>query len=155
MTTGEKNNPLNVKQGQSAWNGSTGKDARGHAIFASVPWGVRAAIRTLAQYQLVHKRWSLDTIMARWAPSSDTIGSIAGNKPNQPKTYAGFVADRIGIDKNSSIRLFRDNGDVLNECVLYAVVSAMAIYENGHGYKLDFEDFQEGVALYRDTWVKE
>ena len=150
MTVGEKNNnPLNVKNvGASPWKGSTGTDPKGHAIFPSRVWGLRAALRTLAQYQLKHKRWTIRAILETWAPSSDTIGSIAGAKPNEPSKYARFVSDRIGIEPDSAIRLFDTDGSVTCPPVLWALVDAMARYENGKAGVAMPQDFDEAVDLY-------
>jgi hypothetical protein len=139
-------NPLNVKGGVR-WKGKVGQDARGHAKFESEAWGTRAAIINLRSYWTKHRLRSVIGILQRWAPVTDTIGSIEGNPANQPHAYADFVAKRSGLPRNSSLSLFDSYGRVQNPDQLYRLVEAMSVYENGHGYRFDRKWFDAALEL--------
>jgi hypothetical protein len=138
-------NPLNIKAAGSKWAGMIRVDDRGHAVFADAPHGWRAAVRTLQQKCSAGKN-TLAAICRDWAPPSDTIGSIAGNAPNDPIDYARFVAKRVGISEQDRITLFDASGPHLS--LLMRVLRAMAIYENGHDYAMRDSEIMMGIALW-------
>jgi len=148
-TVGIRNrNLLNVKQNPAnPWRYSTGADSRGHTIFPSFPKGLRAGIITLRTYWTTHRLRTVADILARWAPSSDTIGSIPGAPPNSPAAYARFVSERMGVSPTSGLMLFRDNGEVRSAEQLFALVAAMATYENVASLVLPRSVFDEALKL--------
>ena len=147
MTVGERNNnPLNVKG--LGWRGQFKSDARGHAVFSSIPYGTRAAIITLRTYRFVHKLNTVAAILSRWAPASDTLGSIPGAPANSPEGYTRFVCERTGTTANAPLDLFDPTTrKVANPDLLFALTAAMARYENGKGYTLSRSDFDAALAL--------
>lgn len=147
MTVGERNrNPLNVKG--AGWRGQFGSDPRGHAIFLSVPYGIRAAIVTLRTYRFAHGLNTVAAILSRWAPSSDTVGSIPGAPANSPTDYTRFVCKRLGIEPTAALDLFEGGTrKVANPDRLFALLAAMAIYENRAGYTLHRADFETALSL--------
>jgi hypothetical protein len=136
------NNPLNIKQDpRDPWKGSHGTDARGHAVFDSPMYGVRAAMMSLDAKWRNGKR-SLYRICADWAPVDDTIGSIAGNPPNDPSEYACFCADYLGdVAPDESLRNPRE--EPAQWC---RVMRAMARYDMGEDCPWDV--IFDGVALW-------
>lgn len=143
-TAGIRNkNPLNVKG--KGWQGQVGNDSRGHAIFRDEIWGTRAAIVTLRTYWLKHKKRTVAEILSRWAPTSDTIGSIPGAPPNSPVEYARFVEKRTGLKPNEELRLFDFDGEVWSATQLYKLVAAMAEYENFAGHHLPQGTFLQAL----------
>jgi hypothetical protein len=148
-TVGVRNrNLLNVKQNPAnPWRYSIDKDARGHAIFPSFPKGLRAGIITLRTYWTTHKLRTIAGILSRWAPSTDTIGSIPGAPPNSPAAYSAFVAGRMGISPTATLMTFRDDGAVRSTDQLFALVSAMATYENTAALALPRHVFDEALKL--------
>ena len=135
QTAGVRNkNPLNVKG--TGWQGQIGNDKRGHAIFRDEIWGTRAAIVTLRTYWTKHRKHTVAEILSRWAPVTDTIGSIPGAPPNSPVEYARFVEKRTGLAPNQELRLFDFDAEVWSATQLYKLVAAMAEYENYAGYHL-------------------
>ena len=152
ITTGVKhNNPLNVKAFRKGkpvpdyWNGQNGVDSRGHAIFDISAYGIRAGIVLLRTYESKYKLSSIASILSRYAPSTDTIGSLPGAPPNSPEEYTRFVARETGLDPIKPLRIFAD-GKVKAPEKLFAVLSAMTIFENGHGYKLSRDDFDKALT---------
>src|SRR5688500_10842783 len=102
IAIGIKNkNYLNVKNGRSPWIDAGGKksktDSRGHAVFTDPAYGVRAGIMLLRTYFFTHNLRTIAEILARWAPATDTIGSVPGGPKNSPLEYSTFVAGRMGI----------------------------------------------------------
>lgn len=149
-TLGVRNrNLLNVKQNPSnPWRYSIGHDSRMHAIFPAFHKGIRAGIITLRTYWRTHNLRTVAGILARWAPSTDTIGSIPGAPPNSPADYARFVQSRTGIAPNDRLMTFHDDGTVRSADQLFGLVEAMASYENSAGLRLPREVFDRGLALF-------
>lgn len=138
-------NLLNVKG--DGWNYSLGRDARGHNIFPTFEKGLRAGIITLRTYYVKHKKRSIAAILARWAPRTDTIGSLPGAEPNAPEDYANFVAGRIGCGAYAVLDTFNEAGEIVNEDLLFELVAAMAAYENDAALKLPRDIFDGALAL--------
>lgn len=156
MSVGIKNNNyLNVKNGTSPWldaNGkSAGTDSRGHAVFQDPAYGVRAGILLLRTYFLKHKLRTIAAILSRWAPASDTVGSLPGGPPNSPEEYSRFVSDRMGVGPNEQLRLFDGEGHIEELGQLKDLFFAMAACEigkvNGKLFKVPEKDFAAGVEL--------
>jgi hypothetical protein len=145
--TGVRNrNLLNVK-GDDKWLYSLGRDSRGHHIFPSFPKGLRAGIIDLRSKFTRRKLRTISSILAVWAPSTDTIGSLPGAPKNSPADYSRFVAGRMGIGPNDTLMTFREDGQIRSPEQLYALVSAMVAYENGAGLVLPREVFNEALDL--------
>lgn len=153
-STGQRNkNPLNVK-GSDNWRGVVGRDGRGHCIFSDPAYGWRAALITLRTYYMTHKLRSIYAILSRWAPVSDTIGSIPGAPSNSPSAYAKFVAKRMGVGINDKLPLFDRRGKIKDGVILRELVKAMAVYENGVSYRPVEADLDSGFAL-SGLWPKD
>lgn len=145
------NNYLNVKNGADPWQDADGQtartDERGHAVFADPAYGVRAGIILLRTYFFRHNLRTVAEILSRWAPASDTVGSLAGGPPNSPLEYSNFVASRLGIHPNLRLDIFKEDRSVGNIARLRALFAAMAEYENGSGFQLPEEVFHAGLEL--------
>lgn len=150
--TGIKNkNYLNLKNGASPWLDAGGlnskTDARGHAIFTDSSFGIRAGIMQLRVYFLKHNRRTIAEILSRWAPASDTIGSLPGAPANSPLDYSTFVASRMGIGFNDKLDIFNEDKTIGNIARLRDLFLAMAEFENGNGFKVPLEEFNAGLEL--------
>lgn len=147
----ENNNYLNVKNGASRWMDAGGResrsDSRGHAVFSDPAYGVRAGILLLRSYFFKHNLRTVAEILARWAPASDTIGSLPGAPQNSPKEYATFVAGRMGISYNQKLDIFNEDKSIGNIAQLRELFFAMAAYEVGGGFKVPLKDFNAGLEL--------
>lgn len=143
------NNPLNVKG--SGWQGQTAQDSRGHAIFLNRAWGLRAAAITLRTYWAKHHRRSIAAILARWAPVTDTVGSLPGAPRNSPREYSEFIQRQTGLDPLHQLQLFGAGGEVYDERQLFAVMDAMSAFENGRVdgdfYRISRDEFNKAMKL--------
>jgi murein DD-endopeptidase MepM/ murein hydrolase activator NlpD len=143
-------NYLNVKNTDDRWmdagGRTSGTDDEGHAVFADAAYGVRAGILQLRSYFFKHNRRTIAEILARWAPESDTLGSLPGMPPNSPAKYSAFVAERMGIDFNRKLDIFNEDKSVGNIARLRDLFFAMAAYEN-RGFEVPVEDFNAGLEL--------
>lgn len=147
-TTGTRNrNLLNVKQGSDPWKYSTGKDSRGHAIFPNYAAGVRAGIVNLRSYWTRHGLKTLSGICNRWAPTSDTVGSIPGAPANNPNGYADFLAKRMGVKVTDTLGIFNGDGTVRDADQLFKLVSGMVVMENHVGVVLPRSVFDKALTL--------
>lgn len=142
------NNYLNVKNKPSnPWKGSIATDKRGHAKFSDPEWGIRAAILTLRAYWFSHGLRTVAGILSRWAPDSDTVGSIPGAPANSPDEYTRFVCDRMCVGPNDNLRLFKTDKSLNNLDNLNRLISAMAEYENYIDFKIPDGEFERAVSL--------
>ena len=145
------NNYLNVKNGADPWQDAGGKaagtDERGHAVFSDPAYGVRAGIVLLRTYFFKHNLRTIAEILSRWAPASDTVGSLPGAPPNSPAEYTSFVASRVGIKPNDKLDIFKEDRTVGNIARLRALFAAMAEYEVGNGFRVPEEVFHAGLEL--------
>jgi len=146
-TVGVRNrNLLNVK-GDDKWTFSLGRDSKGHHIFPSFPKGLRAGIINLRSYWTRHNLTTIAAILSRWAPSSDTIGSIPGAPRNSPAAYSKFVAARMGIKPTDQLMAFHSDGSVRSADQLFLLVEAMVSYENDSNLRLPRPVFDQALAL--------
>lgn len=146
-TVGVRNrNLLNVK-GCDQWKYSLGTDSKGHHIFPSFAKGLRAGLITLRSYYVKHELRTIYKILARWAPATDTIGSIPGAPANAPALYAKAVARRMGLKPTDQLMTFRPDGSIHSADQLYALVSGMVAYENAAHLELPRHVFDEALAL--------
>lgn len=139
-TTGNKNNNfLNVKKpGTQDWNGTTGYDKAGHAIFDTPENGIRAAALNLRAY---HKRGQAGTlldIVSQWAPTSDK------NAVNKPNEYAAFLAKKLGVGAKDRIDIFDKDGNPTD--TLPKLLKAMAEFENHAGFSIDDQILAKGLG---------
>ncbi len=151
--TGIRNkNYLNVKNGSSPWldagDRNSETDSRGHAVFTDPAYGIRAGILLLRVYYFKHGLRTIAEILSRWAPATDTIGSLPDGPPNSPLDYSIFVAARMGIGYNEKLDLFNeDDKTIRNIARLRALFFAMAAYEIGGGFKVPEDEFNAGLEL--------
>ncbi len=146
MSTGLRNrNYLNVKG--SGWKGQTGRDARGHAIFQTPEWGIRAGIVLLRTYWFTHGLRTIAAILSRWAPATDTIGSLPGAPANSPVDYSRFVAKRVGISPTTTLNLFRSDRTLADVQQLKLLLEAMTAYEIGSGFDMPDQEFERALYL--------
>lgn len=94
MTVGIQNkNPMNVyaMPENNKWDGQIGKDDRGHAIFTSFEYGLRAGAKVLINY---HKK-GINTI--------DALINVycTGNQ----KAYKSFLSQQLGVSPTQKISL--------------------------------------------------
>jgi hypothetical protein len=157
----DRHNWLNVKYFTGPkWLGQVGIDSRRHVLFLSPDWGIRAGVKILWSYRRKHCVDTVRGILDRWAPSTDTIGSLPGAKSNDPGAYAAFVCKRAKVGPDEPLGLFHDDGRLTPRALtagksgiilLPAILRAMTIYECGtkalpfmHPGRID-----AGIEIYR------
>ncbi|HVF67195.1 MAG TPA: peptidoglycan DD-metalloendopeptidase family protein [Pyrinomonadaceae bacterium] len=151
--TGIRNkNYLNIKNTQgSPWMDAGGResgtDSRGHAVFTDPAYGIRAGILQLRAYFFKHNLRTIAEILSRWAPASDTIGSLPGAPKNSPAEYSAFVAKRMGIGFNQKLDIFKEDKSVGNISRLRDLFYAMSAYEIGNDFKVPDDEFVAGLEL--------
>lgn len=144
-------NYLNLKQGSTPWldagGKDSGRDSKGHAIFKDPVYGIRAGILQLRAYFFRHNRRTVAEILERWAPASDTIGSLPGAPHNSPREYSIFVAGRLGISYNQKLEIFDDDQSLGNLSQLRDLFFAMAAFEIGGGFEVPPKEFTAALNL--------
>lgn len=103
------NNPGNIRDDGTAWQGKTGIDDKSFVIFDSPVNGIRAMVRVLRSYA---KR-NLDTIneiISQWAPPSE----------NNTAAYIAHVVDIVG----------KSAGEKITTADYPRLVSAIIAHEN-------------------------
>lgn len=140
-----RNNYLNVKG--KGWRGQSGNDSRGHAIFSKPEWGIRAGIVLLRTYWFTHGLKTIAQILSRWAPVTDTVGSLPGAPRNSPKEYSLFVSKRVGTGPNERLKLFNPDRTLSDVKQLKALFEAMAAYEIGRGFDVPDQEFEKALYL--------
>lgn len=91
QTLGEKNhNPLNLKATYK-WDGMTGKDRFGHAIFKDLEHGIRAGIKTLSVHFKKHPDETLVHYMTTFAEENG-------------QAEARYIASHLGISTNTQLK---------------------------------------------------
>ena len=127
------NNPGNIRSNATAWQGATGGDGS-FVSFATPEHGVRALGKTLETYQDRHGLTDVEGMIQRWAPPNE----------NDTSGYVDFVANKMGIYKNTPIDL-SSNPELAEK-----MVSAM-IQKEGADLKLNcgetYLDFDEKFLL--------
>lgn len=116
------NNPLNIRRSRDKWLGlsPTQRDTA-FFQFTSLTYGYRAAGKLLQNYQRLHKLYTLNGLIARWAPASE----------NNTKAYVARVARELSthvgrmIDGETRLDLINDK-ELLRKTII-----AMHIVENG------------------------
>lgn len=133
------NNALNIRISNDKWKGLSAKQKdESFFSFKALKWGYRAAFKILKTYQTKYQIETVMEILKRWAPKSD------GNRPTiYFETVQNYMAEKnIQINKTSKVNL-------KNIKFMTALIHAMAIVENGHGYKdnIKDKDIIDGINL--------
>lgn len=122
-------NPLNIRRNSTQWQGLR-KEQTDSAFFQfiSMPYGYRAAIRTLVTYYNKHGLKTIREIVSRWAPPSE----------NHTENYINIVAERSGFSPDAEI-------DIFDQDVMIAIVAAMSFVENG--VEASEDEIRQGYLL--------
>lgn len=126
------NNPLNVialRRG-GPWNGQTGTDNEGFAMFNSVEDGFRAGAIVILAHQVRHNRQTIQEITSRHASSSSA---------DEQANYARYVARELGITPDTVVNL-------QDPAILSRMMRAMIEFENGRATADRYTDEQLNTA---------
>jgi len=141
------NNPFNVKKpGSDVWVGTVAYDERGHVIFSDPAYGVRAVLRDLMNKEKAGLKCLYD-IFERYAPISDTQGSIQGRPANDPQGYAEYVAGKMGVAPSETLDLF-EGSNPTDWPKLCKMLKAMGRMENGSLWVIDNDVLNRGLIYF-------
>ena len=72
-------NPLNIRRSRDQWKGLLKvQNDKIFYQFKAMEWGYRAAFRLLRTYRVKYNRYSVRTIIERWAPPSENQTRATG-----------------------------------------------------------------------------
>ena len=122
-------NPLNIRRNSTQWQGLRSEQTDSAFFqFISMPYGYRAAIRTLVTYYNKYGIKTIRGIISRWAPPSE----------NHTEEYINVVAERTGFSSDEEI-------DICNADDMIAIVAAMSYVETG--VVADKSEIHQGYLL--------
>ena len=89
------NNPLNIEPVGFTYQGQTGLDSNGEAIFSDTMFGFRSAALDLYTAYYLHGRKTLTDIISVFAPPSE----------NDTNAYINYVAQQMNISPDEDIKI--------------------------------------------------
>lgn len=128
------------------WNGQIDQDDRGHAKFSHPKFAARAFVKLMRTYYVGYGLKSASQIMNRYAPPTDTIGSVAGGAPNPTQEYATQIAKLLGKTADDDLELFNSDNSV-NRDNMVAMLQALAKWEITAKHLITKELALDGIAL--------
>lgn len=108
------NNPANLMKSEIYWHGEIPGDDTRFEKFDTPFDGLRAAAKTLVNYQLLHGLRTIEGIMNRFAPP----------KENNTDAYIVHMCDMMRISRSQHL-------DLRNEATLTDMLNAIIWHENG------------------------
>lgn len=108
------NNPGNIRQSSTAWQGEVQGNDPSYATFATPEAGIRAMGKNLLAYQDNHGLNTVGGIISRWAPATE----------NDTAAYTVTVAKALGVKPDDKL-------DLHDPAVMSKMVGAMIQVENG------------------------
>lgn len=121
------NNAGNIRARKIIWDGQTGIDSAGFAIFKSSEWGLRALAKLLLNYERLHGLNTVSGIIKRYAPPVE----------NETDSYIKSVSKKLGLDSHTSFNVAH---------YLPRLMKAIIQHENGVNPYSD-ELIKNGIAL--------
>lgn len=106
------NNAGNIRAKEIIWDGQTGIDDKGFAIFKSSEWGIRALAKLLLNYEKIHGLNTVAGIIGRYAPTNE----------NNTGEYVNSVSGSLGVDPHTPFSV----GEKLTP-----LINAIIKHENG------------------------
>jgi hypothetical protein len=121
-------NPGNIRKTDTKWKGEVPGGDGAFETFVSMPYGYRALIKLMQNYQRNHRLKSIRQLISRWAPSSE----------NNTEAYIATVARETGFGRDQSI-------DMKDRRTAMLMAAAISFVENG--VKADMNDVMRGWDL--------
>lgn len=124
------NNPLNIRVSNNQWQG---KIATSNAFenFIELKFGIRAAVKNLQTYYNRDKLRSVFLVVSKWAPP----------KENNTKNYIDFVAKKMGVNPNDTLKY--------DSKTFSKLVNAMSIIELGATHAVSEDKIQEVIKEFK------
>jgi hypothetical protein len=126
------NNPGNIRDDGTAWQGKAGADGDGFLIFTDMSWGTRALGKDLLS-KIQKGENTIASIIAVYAPTSDN---------NDVAAYVEAVSADTGIDATTVLGT--------DPTTLASLIRAFANHENGSGPSEQYisdQDIADGISL--------
>lgn len=120
------NNPGNIRLGQQRWLGQVAPEEQTDTEFAQFETpqsGIRAIARIFLNYQALHRLYTVQDMIGRWAPPDG--GPTHVKDHNATGAYVQAVAAALQIAPTAQVRLATDRG------ALVALVMAVIRQECG------------------------
>ncbi|NOT37612.1 MAG: hypothetical protein HOP11_09580 [Saprospiraceae bacterium] len=119
------NNPGNLKDDGSQWQGRMTSDSKGFVRFTAFVWGVRALIKQIRDASLLkHNLYTIEGLIKRYSPPSD-------NNPENLYNYIDFLNKHTGFQNG----IIPDRESV----TIKLLVTGIADFENGRSRVIDDE----------------
>lgn len=128
-TRGLRNrNPGNLRDAGIKWDGLTGADPQGFAIFRTDQHGIRALVKDLRKDYWMDKQRTVTALISEFAPATE----------NHTNSYIRFVARALGVEPDAEIPW--------DPTTVTALVRAIITMENG---VMPYSDavLAEGIAM--------
>lgn len=109
------NNPLNIRLGDSKWQGAVAGSDPNFVTFSTPEAGIRAGVRLLQTYDNKYGLNTVAGIISKWAPAGDN---------NDTQGYISTVSKALGVNQN-------DRLDLRDPNTLTTMVKAMTKVEGG------------------------
>lgn len=130
------NNPGNMRDDGSAWQGLVADDANGFMIFADMGWGTRALGKDLTNKITTDGLNTISTLITKYAPPSE----------NDTNAYISSVSADTGIAANATL--------AADTNTIALLIRAIANHENGDQASATYltdDDISAGLALMNGT----
>lgn len=113
------NNPGNIKYNPANnWDGQTGQDANGFAVFSDPTYGLRAMFLTLQSYAGEISPYTIQQIGARWT---------SGDPSTSQASWVATVSSVSGLSQTQVL-------DPTDAATMQALVTGIVAAENGQQY---------------------
>jgi hypothetical protein len=132
------NNPLNLRPVGFSYQGQTGVDSKGHAIFTDIVFGLRAGTLDLYAKYFVRGLKSFAAIIKIFAPSSD--GNNEAAYVQQLKKITGITTNDISLSGSN----------------IESILKAFTVVELGENYSnmIPQKDFVKGINAANKEGLK-
>lgn len=121
-------NPGNIRKTDTKWKGEVPGGDSAFETFISMPYGYRALIKLLQNYQRNHRLRTIRQLINRWAPSTE----------NNTSAYVATVARETGFGCDQTI-------DLKDRRTAILMAAAISYVENG--VKANMDDVMRGWEL--------
>jgi len=133
-------NPGNIRKSGSQWKGADKKNPDKEFVkFHSMLWGYRALWITLSTYYHRHRKFTIRSIISRWAPPNE----------NNTEGYIQFVADQAETDPDEVLPDPRGESDSPSPIWL-RIITAITMMEQG--LKAEEVDQQTILQAYKQAF---
>jgi hypothetical protein len=125
------NNPGNLRDSGSAWQGKIGVDDKKFVRFSDMDFGIRASVLNMLTAINKHKATSVRKLITRWAPAFE----------NNTAAYISAVAKNTPISADETI-------NVSDKHTVAALMASIFKHENGHSHGINTAKILQVIDKY-------